>query len=323
MLNTALVYRSFGPPLQHLRVERHALEALGQGRIRVAMTCVPVNPSDVIPIAGAYAHRTRLPAIAGYEGIGVVVAAPASHAALIGPRVLPLRGDGTWQCYVDCDPALAVPVPPSIDDVVGARAYINPLAALSLLERWPVAGRTVLLCGAGSACAELLGRWALARGAAGVSGVYRSERRVARLLAAGIAPIAVDDADAVQAAARGADIVFDALGGAVGSAVLADMRPSSDFVGYGLLSGRGVQRPDRLFARVWRFHLRDVLPALSAQDWRQTFVRLWPLLRNLPHPAVEVLPVVEWRHAIARTAIPGRAKPVLSFGADPRVELPA
>ncbi len=28
------------------------------------------------PVTGAYRHRTRLPAVAGYEGLGEVVAAP-------------------------------------------------------------------------------------------------------------------------------------------------------------------------------------------------------------------------------------------------------
>ena len=32
----------------------------------------PINPSDLIPITGAYAHRIPLPNIPGYEGVGIV-----------------------------------------------------------------------------------------------------------------------------------------------------------------------------------------------------------------------------------------------------------
>ena len=40
----------------------------------------------------AYRHRTPLPAIAGYEGVGIVTETPAAYPALLGKRVLPLRG---------------------------------------------------------------------------------------------------------------------------------------------------------------------------------------------------------------------------------------
>jgi NADPH:quinone reductase-like Zn-dependent oxidoreductase len=68
-----------------------------------------VNASDLIPITGAYRHRTPLPAVAGYEGVGIVTDAPASFAHLLGKRVLPLRGQGTWQRYVDCPAEYAIP----------------------------------------------------------------------------------------------------------------------------------------------------------------------------------------------------------------------
>ncbi|VDZ88844.1 alcohol dehydrogenase [Lelliottia amnigena] len=67
----------------------------------------PVNASDLIPMTGAYRHRTPLPAVAGYEGVGVVTEGPPHW---LGKRVLPLRGQGTWQNSVDCPMALAVPV---------------------------------------------------------------------------------------------------------------------------------------------------------------------------------------------------------------------
>lgn len=275
------------------------------------MSLAPVNPSDLIPITGAYAHRIALPSIAGYEGVGRVVDAPAEHAALIGQRVLPIRGPGTWQTWVDCDPALAIPVPDGIGDLLAARAYINPLAAMTMLERWPVAGKRVLLSGAGSACAELLGHWALRQGAAAVQGIYRSESRVPRLHSLGIEAIAMDDAAGVEAAARRADITFDSLGGTVGSAVLASMGAGAVFVGYGLLSGQNVRSSAGLRAAYRRFHLRDALAGMPAATWQAQFARLWPQLRCLDLPPVEMFPLADWRSAIGHAARPGAAKPVL------------
>ncbi len=309
----ALIYRSFGSPIERLRLETAASPPPSPTRMRVAMTFAPVNPSDLIPITGAYAHRIRLPAVAGYEGVGRVVHAPDTHAALVGQRVLPLRGDGTWQTHVDCDPALAVPVPDTINDLVAARAYINPLAASTMLDAWPVAGKRVLLSGAGSACAELLGRWALERGAACVRGIHRSELRMHRLIACGIEPISIDDIRTVTAAAGDADLVFDALGGPVGSIVLDAMRERTVFIAYGLLSGQGIRPSGTPRARYERFHLRDSLATLSPDTWQRRFQRLWPALLRLDVPPVQVFALDDWRSAVEQTSRAGTAKPMLRF----------
>jgi len=93
----ALTYRTFGNPLETLNMEAAEVPELSANKLRVSMLCAPVNPSDLIPIHGAYSHRIALPAVAGYEGVGRVMEAPQAYASLIGKRVLPLRGEGTWQ----------------------------------------------------------------------------------------------------------------------------------------------------------------------------------------------------------------------------------
>src|SRR5699024_578331 len=47
----------------------------------------------------------------------------------IGKRVLPLRGEGTWQQYVKTSVHHAVEVPSFIDDYTAAQLYINPVTA--------------------------------------------------------------------------------------------------------------------------------------------------------------------------------------------------
>jgi NADPH:quinone reductase-like Zn-dependent oxidoreductase len=63
-----------------------------------------------------------------------VTEAPAVFAHLLGKRVLPLRGQGTWQQYVDCPAEYAIPVPDEVHSHLAARAYINPLAARMMLN---------------------------------------------------------------------------------------------------------------------------------------------------------------------------------------------
>ncbi len=84
MFNDAIVYDRYGPPAAVLTLKRLPLAPLAGGRVRVRMRFAPVNPSDLIPVTGAYRHRTRLPAVAGYEGLGEVVA--ARHTAAGWPR---------------------------------------------------------------------------------------------------------------------------------------------------------------------------------------------------------------------------------------------
>ncbi|MFZ5965486.1 zinc-dependent alcohol dehydrogenase family protein [Thalassococcus sp. BH17M4-6] len=313
--NSALRYAAFGDPRKVLRLESGTLPPVAPDALRIEMRYAPINPSDLIPITGAYSHLITPPMTAGYEGVGRVVSAPAGSDHASGQRVLALRGAGTWQRFVDCDPAIAVPVPDDIPDTVAARAYINPLSALHLLRLWPVAGKHVMLTGAGSYIAALLAQWAYADGAASVTGVYRSPERLDWLRALGVQPLAERDSDRVVASARQADIVFDAVGGSLGSAVLGAMRSGTDCVGYGLLSGQPVLPPRGTLASHRRFHLRDVLRDMDAATWQDGFVRLWPRLRATRLPGTQEFEMARWREALDAFDAPGRwAKPLLRLG---------
>jgi NADPH:quinone reductase-like Zn-dependent oxidoreductase len=313
MRRHALTYRAFGKPLETLNMETSDVPHMGQGRLRVKMLCAPVNPSDLIPISGAYSHRITLPAVAGYEGVGRVIDAPRQYASLIGKRVLPLRGEGTWQTILDCDAALAIPVPDTISDAVAARAYINPLAALTMLETWPVKGKRVLLSGAGSNCADYLGEWAYHHGAREVAGIYRSEGRVARLEQLGIKPVSIRDASKISDVARESKLVFDSLGGPVASNILQLMAPGGMFIGYGLLTGEAIQLDTKPRAHYRRFHLRDNLVRMSAEAWQHKFSHIWRLLSQADMSNYQVFPSQEWRQAIERALCPSSQKVLLDF----------
>ncbi|WP_321488873.1 zinc-dependent alcohol dehydrogenase family protein [uncultured Hyphomonas sp.] len=312
-VSTALRYHRFGPPAESLTLERTPLPPRAEGRLRVAMMLAPVNPSDLIPITGAYAHRVQPPLVAGYEGVGRVVEAPAAHAHLTGRRVLPLRGDGTWQTYLDCDPALAIPVPDDIPDDLAARAYINPLAAHLMLKAWPARDRHVVLTGAGSACVGLLGQWALQQGACSVTGICRSDSRRSPLEALGIRPVPLADMAAVKAAAATADLAFDAVGGAAGSAILNALPAAGVLVSYGLLSGQPVLPGVQARAKHARFHLRESLGPLAPEAWQALFRDLWPRLRTAHMPDTDVFPLEDWQAALAAYARPGARKPLLAM----------
>jgi len=149
MINSALLYREFGRPKEVIRLETAEKSPLAENHLRVKMRYVPVNASDLIPVFGSYLHRIKLPQVAGYKGVDIVSEAPANFSHLIGQRVLPLRGEGAWQQSVDCPASLAIPAPDDIEDILAARAYINPLAAYLMIKHFS-AGKHVLITAAGS-----------------------------------------------------------------------------------------------------------------------------------------------------------------------------
>lgn len=311
MENTALCYRHFGEPDSVLKAETAAKAPLSTGQLRVQMLLAPVNASDLIPITGAYRHRITLPAIAGYEGVGKVIAAPDDAAHLIGKRVLPLRGEGTWQQYVDCPAELAIPVPDAIASPLAARAFINPLAAQLMLKLYPPRGKRVLLTAAGSDCGILLGQWARRLGAREVFGIHRSPVHAARLQAMGIEPIAQHDSATVQAVAAVSEIVYDATGGELAQAILSAMPGAGEFICYGLLSGQPFSLQPHFPPMRW-FHIRNYLDALNPQAWQAAFQDIWLKMADSQYSDTTLLPFASWQAALADYRQAGRThKPLL------------
>ncbi|WP_342320607.1 zinc-dependent alcohol dehydrogenase family protein [Kosakonia sp. BYX6] len=313
MYNTAVVFRSFGEPQETLQLETRELTALAPGNIRVKMRLAPMNASDVIPVSGAYSHRITLPAVAGYEGMGIVSETTPDAAHLLGQRVLPLRGQGTWQQYVDCPAELAIRVPDDIDDALAARAYINPLAAHLMLQLYPARGKHVLVTAAGSDCAGYLAQWARLNGAKSVTGIYRSGIHAQRLAEMGVIPLAQTDTAAIEKATAKADIVYDATGGALAQLLLQTLPRSGLFISYGLLSGQPFDIQQRL-PRVHWFHIRNYLDAMPAAAWQQAFLDIWEQLRRSRCSEVALFGLAHWAEALALYHTPGRiVKPVLSM----------
>ncbi|WP_050747753.1 hypothetical protein [Sodalis glossinidius] len=69
-MNRALWYHRFGQPEAVLSLESTPLVPPTAGQVQVKMIAAPINPSDVIPITGAYAHWVSPPRVAGYEALG-------------------------------------------------------------------------------------------------------------------------------------------------------------------------------------------------------------------------------------------------------------
>lgn len=277
------------------------------------MLYAPVNASDLIPVTGAYQHRIVLPQVAGYEGVGVVTEASATHRHLIGQRVLPLRGEGTWQSYVDCPADQAVPVPDSIENTLAARGYINPVAARLMLKHFSPTGKHVLITAAGSDCAVQLGQWAQIAGALSVAGIHRSAVHASRLNTFGITAVQESDSEAIRHYAARASIVYDATGGSLAELILSQMPRSGVFVSYGLLSG-SIFRMQRAGPKVQWFHIRNYLAHMDPAAWQNMFNEIWPVLRQSHHSEPRFFHLKDWQAALAAYDEAGRTyRPMIAF----------
>jgi len=107
------------------------------------MRASPINPSDLIPVTGAYRLQTALPFIPGFEGVGVVAdVGEGVDRELIGRRVLPLGTAGCSKSWKTLPAEWCVTVPEDLDDDEAATAYINPLRPCSWFEDWRLSRET-------------------------------------------------------------------------------------------------------------------------------------------------------------------------------------
>lgn len=313
MLNKALVYRQFGSPESVLSVEEKTKGKLTEGMVRVKMLYAPVNASDLIPVTGAYQHRIALPQVIGYEGCGMVTDAPPAYRHLLSRRVLALRGEGTWQNYVDIPASLAILVPENIEATLAARAYINPVAAKLMVNHFVPAGKHILLTAAGSECAMWLGQYAIRTGALSVTGIHRSSIHTSRLAKLGITPVLDTDLAAIRYYAARAGVVYDATGGMLAEEILARMPISGFFISYGLLSGK-LFRAKSSLPRVHWFHVRDYLSQLGNDGWHKIFRDVWQQLPEVETSQANIFSFDDWKSAINSYHSAGRInKPVIRF----------
>ncbi|MFS0839713.1 zinc-dependent alcohol dehydrogenase family protein [Paenibacillus sp. 1P03SA] len=290
MLNKSVYYSRFGPPAEVLEIRSAPAVPPGPGEIRVRMLARPVNPSDLIPVRGAYAHRIALPAVPGYEGVGIVEeTGPSVPAELLGKRVLPLRGEGTWQESVLAPAGLAIPVPADIPDETAAQLYINPVTAWAVCESLRLGYSDTLVV---NACGSAIGR-VFAQLAAVFNyeliAVTRSGAHTEELLRLGASHV-IDRPDTPlreavlsRTGGRGATAAVDSIGGLDGAALAGCVRPGGTVFSLGLLSGVPVDwaQMSRLYRVDARpFWLRHWIRHVSAEKWRGTFGEIMELVRD-------------------------------------------
>lgn len=263
-------------------------EAPGEGEVVVRMLASTVNPSDEVTVSGAYGSRTSFPLVPGFEGVGVIdTVGPGVPAGAVGQRVLPLGSAGNWQQYKRLSYSWCVPVPDDIPDEVACFAYINPLTATLMVERFCLPGvRSVVVTAATSAIGGHLAELLTDRGVTPVGVVRGTPGRDVTDPSRWRAVIRTNETrwhDRLRTAVgpQGIDVTFDCVGGSVGAGV-STLTAGGVFVHYGLLSGTPL--PAECFgtggARLELFRLRDTVQRDGGHHLSKLFAPVFDSLRR-------------------------------------------
>ena len=238
-------FHEFGKAHEVARVvETDGPDAPGDGEVLVDVEAFPINPVDLLTIAGTYASRPQLPAIPGSEGLGKIVrTGPGVSHLEPGDRVL-LMGRENWMQRKRVKAGEVLPVEVYADPLQLAMLKVNPATALLMLKRYRQlgAGDWLIQNAANSGVGSNLIALAKADGVRTVN-VVRREELAAPLKSLGADVVVVDGADLadrVREATQGAEIplAIDAVAGEATGRMAECLTEGGVVVNYGLLSGK-------------------------------------------------------------------------------------
>ncbi|BBK29912.1 NADPH:quinone reductase-like Zn-dependent oxidoreductase [Stella humosa] len=319
-----VVFHAFGEPGQVLAVEDVPDPVPGAGEVLVRMRLCPINPADLLTVRGLYGTRPRLPAVPGYEGLGIVAAlGQGVTAPAIGTRVVPMASNGTWQELCVAKAAALLPLPDAIGDESAAQFVVNPLTALAMVEELATRpGDWLVQTAAGSTLGRIVLQLARTSGFHTVNLVRRPEQ-AAELAGLG-ADLALtpDDGELgrrVVAATGGATLLraTDAAGGSMAAAALGLLAPGGTLLSYGMMSGEPIPvDPAHLVFRditVRGFWLTNWMRRAGGERRAALIARLAGLMGQglVVPPVAAILPLDRIAEAVAAAERPGRAGKVL------------
>jgi NADPH:quinone reductase len=227
----------------------------GEGLVRVAYAAL--NFSDLLMVRGTYQVKPPLPFTPGQEISGTVIEAGPRGGAAVGTRIAAkvLWGGFAERAVVRTD--MAIPLPPNISLAEGATIPVAwPTAWIALFNRGRlVSGEQVLILAAAGGVGIAAVQLAKAAGAR-VIAATRGTDKLALCRSLG-ADIVIDYSastwveDVLKATdGRGADVVFDPVGGGIGDSSVKCLAWGGRLLVVGYASGQiPAIRTNRLMLR--------------------------------------------------------------------------
>ena len=322
-----VVFDRFGPPAEVLRIQDDVpAPQPGPGEVLVRMLASPVNPSDLMYIAGKYGLKPTLPATPGFEGVGVVEASgggllgwfrKGKRVAVINDRI------GNWAEYTVTKARQVVPVPDGMTDEQAASFFVNPASALVMTQDVLKVTRGAWLLQ--SAAGGELGKMVIRLGykfAFRTINVVRRREQVDELKKLGADHVIVESDGPIpeqvgKLVPDGVRYAIDPVGGETGSQVIAALSQGGRCLLYGSLTDEPVSVHPRLLIgndlRVEGFWLG----AWAKQQGVLTMLKLFRRVRALMSEGVlqthfaATYPLEQVSKAVEHASAPGKGGKVL------------
>jgi NADPH2:quinone reductase len=217
----AVVCRELGPP-ERLRLETFVTAPLEPGEVRVAIHAAGINFPDILMAAGEYQLKPELPFTPGMEAAGDVIEVDGAPGVAVGDKVIVKMRHGAYADEAVVAPSQLAPLPSTFDYAEGATFLAaHGTAYHALIDRGQLRANEVLLVhgaggGVGLAAVEigkLLGATVIAAASSEEKLAVAKARGADHLILYPREPFR----DAVKRITdgRGADVVFDPVGGEI------------------------------------------------------------------------------------------------------------
>jgi NADPH2:quinone reductase len=251
----AVVCRELGPPGQ-LRLETFASKALAPGQVRIAVRAAGINFPDILMAAGQYQLKPELPFTPGVESAGDVVEVNGAQGVAVGDRVIVKQRHGGYADEVVVAPSQLTPMPSNFDYAEGATFLAaHGTAYHGLIDRGKLqAGEVLLVHGAGGGVGlaaveigKLLGATVIAAASSEEKLDVAKARGADHLVLYAREPFR----DAVKRITdgRGADMVYDPVGGQVFEDSMRCIAWGARILVIGFTGGIGLARTNLLLIK--------------------------------------------------------------------------
>ena len=251
----AVVCRELGPP-ERLRLETFASAPLAQGQVRVAVHAAGINFPDILMAAGEYQLKPDLPFTPGVEAAGEVIEVNDAAGVDVGDKVILKLRHGAYADEAVVTPAQLMRLPSTFDYAEGATFLAaHGTAYHALIDRGQIQPGEVLLVhgaggGVGLAAVEigkLLGATVIAAASSEEKLVVAQAKGADHLVLYGREPFR----DAVKrlTEGRGADVVFDPVGGEIFENSLRCIAWGARILVIGFTGGIGLARTNLLMIK--------------------------------------------------------------------------
>jgi NADPH2:quinone reductase len=251
----AVVCRELGPP-ERLHLETFASVPLRQGEVRVAVHAAGINFPDILMAAGEYQLKPELPFTPGVEAAGEVIEVDGTDGVAVGDRVIVKMRHGAYADGVVVAPSQLTPLPQNFDYAEGATFFAaHGTAYHALIDRGQLqAGEVLLVHGAGGGVGlaavelgKLLGATVIAAASSEQKLAVARAKGADHLVLYGREPFR----DVVKRITdgRGADVVFDPVGGEVFENSLRCIAWGARILVIGFTGGIGLARTNLLLIK--------------------------------------------------------------------------